>query len=407
MDMHLSISSFLFVLIGFSLQNQVLSSPSPVILWSNEVLPKSAGALSTQRPLDLISDNICTLPNEIIQLEIIAVKDFLIEDIYEGLQNNYPLLTDIKKDQTNLRYYPNCGKDAYDIFSKAPQSNNMKCARTHFQLSSSQIYETLHDALNAMQEKINKIGTNTDKAIVIALMNYPTQNEQSSRKRRATNQAANSNIIVSDNKTCMFYAQNAIWINKNGDKSSSQSYNLNLTGSKCVLNTTVTNSNQSSAILDLVWINPQLASDVVNMRLVATIIGQYWYLTNITVNDNLYRYFAFGMQNLMDTPPKFSYVCTTATFVRYDDTTKYGKYNFTDKFNIKSFQFQPFYGNGSFFGPPNYCTSFFTSGIWMGITSSLLCLAILLFGITRMMSIKSNDRFDDPKGKPLIIKAQE
>jgi hypothetical protein len=43
----------------------------------------------------------------------------------------------------------------------------------------------------------------------------------------------------------------------------------------------------------------------------------------------------------------------------------------------------------------------------MGITSSLLCLGILLFGIYRMMAIKSNDRFDDPKGKPLIIKAQE
>lgn len=63
--------------------------------------------------------------------------------------------------------------------------------------------------------------------------------------------------------------------------------------------------------------------------------------------------------------------------------------------------------NGTIFGPPNYCTSFFTSGIWMGIASSLLCLAILLFGIYRMMAIKTNDRRDDPKGKPLIIKAQE
>lgn len=71
------------------------------------------------------------------------------------------------------------------------------------------------------------------------------------------------------------------------------------------------------------------------------------------------------------------------------------------------FQFQPFHAKATKFGPPNYCTSFFTSGIWMGITSSLLCLGILLFGVFRMMSIKSNDRFDDPKGKPLIIKAQE
>lgn len=43
----------------------------------------------------------------------------------------------------------------------------------------------------------------------------------------------------------------------------------------------------------------------------------------------------------------------------------------------------------------------------MGIWSSLLCLAILLFGIHRLMSIKSNDRLDDPRGKPLLIKANE
>ncbi|CAF4243226.1 unnamed protein product [Rotaria sordida] len=69
--------------------------------------------------------------------------------------------------------------------------------------------------------------------------------------------------------------------------------------------------------------------------------------------------------------------------------------------------FQPFIENGSYFGSPNYCTSFFTNGIWMGLTSSLLCLGILLFSIYRMMNTKSNDRFDDPKGKLLIIKVQE
>ena len=68
---------------------------------------------------------------------------------------------------------------------------------------------------------------------------------------------------------------------------------------------------------------------------------------------------------------------------------------------------QPVYGNAEKFGQINYCTSFFTSGIWMGLTSSLILVGILLFGIHRLMTIKSNDRFDDPKGKPLLIKAQE
>jgi hypothetical protein len=142
------------------------------------------------------------------------------------------------------------------------------------------------------------------------------------------------------------------------------------------------------------------------------------------IDGTQYRYFAYGMYSKMDTPPTYSYACKTATFVAYNPD-KHGSYNFRDKFYIRNlqvkknsffvlpnfnfcvFKFQPFYANGSYFGPPNYCTSFFTSGIWMGITSSLLCLGILLFGIYRMMAIKPNDRFDDPKGKPLIIKAQE
>ena len=145
-----------------------------------------------------------------------------------------------------------------------------------------------------------------------------------------------------------------------------------------------------------------------SFSLVATIRGLYWYLDSATLNNTAYLYFAYGMQSLMDTPPNFSYVCNSAVFVRYDiNSTKYGTYNFNNKFFISDLQFQPFNGDGLQFGQPNYCTSFFTSGIWMGITSSLLCLGILLFGVHRLMSIKSNDRFDDPKGKPLLIKAQE
>jgi len=142
------------------------------------------------------------------------------------------------------------------------------------------------------------------------------------------------------------------------------------------------------------------------MTFTATIIDRYWYLESAKVNAIEYRYFAYGSYSRMDTPPKYSYACTTAMFVKYNPEG-HGSYDFQDIFYITNLQFQPFNGNGSYFGPPNYCTSFFTSGIWMGITSSLLCLGILLFGVHRMMTIKSNDRFDDPKGKPLIIKAQE
>ncbi len=39
----------------------------------------------------------------------------------------------------------------------------------------------------------------------------------------------------------------------------------------------------------------------------------------------------------MDTPPTYSYVCTTATFVRYHPEGR-GSYDFLDKFYIKNLQ---------------------------------------------------------------------
>jgi V-type H+-transporting ATPase S1 subunit len=58
------------------------------------------------------------------------------------------------------------------------------------------------------------------------------------------------------------------------------------------------------------------------------------------------------------------------------------------------------------FGKVNYCQGFFTAGIWMAISSSMILGLILLFGVSFLLNIKTMDRFDDPKGKPLHI-AQE
>jgi len=70
----------------------------------------------------------------------------------------------------------------------------------------------------------------------------------------------------------------------------------------------------------------------------ANITGRYWYLEKAEINDTEYRYFAYGMNSKMDTPPAYSYVCTTATFVKYNSSSKYGTYDFQDKFFITNLQ---------------------------------------------------------------------
>jgi len=397
--MYTQIVPFLFILITFYLQNQVLSSP--VLLYSNVNLPRSEVPLSTLSSLNLISDHICKLTNEQIQLNLFAVYDLTNEDIQYGPERNHPLLLNAKKHKTNFRYYPDVSNDIYKTFSLSPRSNNMKCSHIHFEIISSKIYETLHDALNIMQATIDNI--DTDNAVVIALIKSPGDSQKLSRKRRQNNVEEN-NVLISQDKTCMFYAQQLRWNDVNGTKSSGRNYTLNFNASSCTPSATTPNG---SVTLDLIWKNDNPPSDTASMSLIITIIGRYWYLEKATINNNEYRYFAYGMYSQMDTPPTYSYACNSAVFVRYNSAVPHGQYNFTDQFYLINLQFQPFNVNGLSFGLPNYCTSFFTSGIWMGITTSLLCLGILLFGIYRMMTIKSNDRFDDPKGKPLVIKAQE
>ncbi|CAF2403266.1 unnamed protein product [Rotaria sp. Silwood2] len=402
--MFFRIVSLLFILINLYSKNQVFASP--VLLWSKLKFPQSEVPLAPLSSLNLISDYICQVPNKQIDLRIFAVKNLAIEDIQRGPQRDHPLLLDAKKNQENFLYFPNVDNDVYTAFSLIPRSNNMKCSHIHFEIISLKTFEILNDALNEIQTTIDNIGTDANNAVLIALINDPVDDKILSRQRRLT-QVQEKTVLISNNKTCMFYAKQLYWNDVNGTVSSARNYSLSLNESSCLPNITP-DGNYTSVILNLVWINSQVPRDTVTVSLTTTKMGRFWSLENATLNQNEYRYFVSGMHSPMETPPTYSYVCTTAEFVRYDNSkTKYGQYNFSNKFYIKELQFQPFNVNGSVFGLPNYCTSFFTRGIWMAITSSLLCLGILLFGIYHLMKIKSNDRFDDPKAKPLIIKAQE
>lgn len=79
------------------------------------------------------------------------------------------------------------------------------------------------------------------------------------------------------------------------------------------------------------------------------------------------------------------------------------------------FQFQPSWfprenvegRNHTEFGPCNDCIGYFSAGIWGGLFVVILLLFILFYGICNMMDIRTMDRFDDPKGKTIIVSAQE
>ncbi|XP_076362649.1 V-type proton ATPase subunit S1-like [Tachypleus tridentatus] len=74
------------------------------------------------------------------------------------------------------------------------------------------------------------------------------------------------------------------------------------------------------------------------------------------------------------------------------------------KFNV--FQVQVFDVQGVFSDSFD-CTTFFTIPTWMGILVVLIFSIILACGIQLLFGIHTMDRFDDPKGKPIMVPTTE
>ena len=66
-------------------------------------------------------------------------------------------------------------------------------------------------------------------------------------------------------------------------------------------------------------------------------------------------------------------------------------------------QIQPFDITDNKFSSANDCIGYFTPAIWMGILTALLIIIIVGFGISMMAAVRVMDKFDDPKGKQLVI----
>lgn len=124
----------------------------------------------------------------------------------------------------------------------------------------------------------------------------------------------------------------------------------------------------------------------------------YWALTNITVEQ--------GGKNItlrtkkINPPASFSYQCTSQVFA--DSTGK-------NKWTLKNWQVQPFVNeqNHTAFGDPYFCVGFTSVPIWSGLFVTFILATIMAVGLMMMLDMKTMDRFDDPKGKTIIVNTSE
>lgn len=132
-------------------------------------------------------------------------------------------------------------------------------------------------------------------------------------------------------------------------------------------------------------------------------VSGYWTLKSVEIgiltmgNDNEDKY-TLGALTALTASRNFSYHCTGEILFT----------NVTDDIDLVLYdmQAQPDSLN-SMFGSAYDCISFMTVPIWSGIFVTLILLVGLAFGLGAMDSIKTMDRFDNAKTKPLTISVGE
>ncbi|XP_072176860.1 V-type proton ATPase subunit S1-like [Diadema setosum] len=136
--------------------------------------------------------------------------------------------------------------------------------------------------------------------------------------------------------------------------------------------------------------------------------NNYWFVDSTTIVYQLKDLVGTNNESIslpddLMTPIGWSYHCGNTTFAQDNQTDV----NYFLNVMLNNFQLQPIGITNNKFSSANDCIGYFTPGIWMGILTTLMVVLIVGFAVTMMASVKVMDKFDDPKGKPLVINVAE
>ncbi|XP_054153340.1 uncharacterized protein LOC128952041 [Oppia nitens] len=181
-------------------------------------------------------------------------------------------------------------------------------------------------------------------------------------------------------------------------------------GSQCWLIDPKARKQERSGLLALKYEDPKQPDKSVSLRLQIESPhlhpgrSDYWFVSsgNLTYKNIVYTmdFRSVAAETI------FSYSC--------GQLVVWGRTGPTDKTGLilkfSRFQLQPFTGpetvgprKGYIFTDGYHCETWMTLPLWMGLLTLILLFAILFFGIYFISIVNTPDRFENPKGKPLII----
>ncbi|XP_076062548.1 V-type proton ATPase subunit S1-like isoform X2 [Oratosquilla oratoria] len=142
--------------------------------------------------------------------------------------------------------------------------------------------------------------------------------------------------------------------------------------------------------------------DKLNLELRFTTAGGSWSLSEAIIHSIIAEFKIVNLNvagsGISGIPIGRSYSCSSEIVLK--GLEEHGA-EVTLTFN--GLQIQAFSTDKSKFGPSFDCVGFFTVPIWCGLLASFLAATILLWALYMLAEVKTMDRFDDPKGTPIVF----
>ncbi|XP_058062706.1 V-type proton ATPase subunit S1 [Anopheles bellator] len=136
-----------------------------------------------------------------------------------------------------------------------------------------------------------------------------------------------------------------------------------------------------------------------NLDLFMRVSQGSWEITGVTYNEEEYY-----LRHRVHINQHFSYHCHRWEYYTVD---------LKERIVFQEVQLQPFFAfegaeyNNSRFGDSWDCVGFTSGGILSGLFVVFIFIIIGSYGIAWMLDIRTMDRFDDPKGKTIIVNAAD
>ncbi|KRX95823.1 RNA-binding protein squid, partial [Trichinella pseudospiralis] len=241
--------------------------------------------------------------------------------------------------------------------------------------------------------------------------------EKRNAKPLATDKATPTETFVNVSGNCFLYASKILFVIRENAYSTSKVTNVELPASN--LKSTGKCNNYAGS-MDLKW-SPFVTSDQKSFSnfTLSFHFDQspgWWFLNNITLTASgsaigekslQYVFNESAVHSLrLNGANGFAYACRKPRALMIP-TSREAKFQYGIAF--LKLQVQPFRAprRNGFTDNIDDCTPFFTAEVWMSLISVFVIFSITVFGVSMVSSLKTMDRFDDPKGKSLVINFKE